>query len=314
MKRLLIFLLLTFIALPSLEAQRFKDPRAYYREFQSQSRRLGIKNMRYLEAVAQGSDERRVAKFREMVLDQLNETKRDLGRVGSYNEDDILWKEYMAALDMYIEAYDSDFGAAQKLSPEMYSSYENLKAYYEAASIAEIKLLDANFKIEKAEDYFAKTYKIDLRRDTAAIGKALRLDDVTVYTRELALIYYRVDAHLLAIFKAVEDNNTDTLSIIITNLRKDIRVAQSEIEEVGDYKGDDGLVDFVLAFIEDIDGSIDEDLRPTAEILEGRYQDQKSLADAKADMEDYRLWHDDIALDFFEARKELILYELELEY
>lgn len=314
MKRILILFLLTFIALPSLEAQRYRDARSYYREFQSQNRRLNIKNMRYLEAVAQGLDERRVAKFREMVLDQLKETKRDLGRVGAYNEDDILWKEYMAALDMYIEAYSKDFGKAQELSAEKYTSYENLKEYFEAASVAEVKLLDANYKIEKAEDYFAKTYKVDLRRDTAAIGKALRLDDVTVYTRDLALIYYRVDAHVLAIFRAIEENETDTLSMIITDLRKDIRVAQSEIEEMGDYKGDDELKDFVLGFIEEIDQSIEEELRPAAEILESRYQDQESLADAKANMEDYRLWHDDMALEFFEVRKELIMYELETEY
>jgi hypothetical protein len=180
--------------------------------------------------------------------------------------------------------------------------------------VAEIKLLDANYKIEKAEDYFGKTYKVDLRRDTAAIGKALRLDDVTVYSRDLALIFYRVDAHLLAIFKAVDENKTDTLSIIITDLRKDIRVAQSEIKEIGDFKGDDGLKDFVLGFIEDIDASIDEELRPAAEILEARYQDQESLADAKADMEDYREWHDEKSLDFFEERKELILDEIEKEY
>ncbi len=314
MKRLLILFLLTFIALPSLEAQRYRDPRSYYREFQSQNRRLNVKNMRYLEAVAQGLDERRVAKFREMVLDQLKETKRDLERVGPYKDDDVLWKEYMAAIDMYIEAYSKDFGKAQELSAEMYTSYENLEAYYEAASVAEIKLLDANYKIEKAEDYFGKTYQVDLRRDTAAIGKALRLDDITVYTRDLALVFYRVDAHLLAIFKAVEENETDTLSIIITDLRKDIRVAQAEIEDIGDYKGDDGLKDFVLGFIEDIDASIDEELRPTAEVLEARYQDQKSLAEAKADMEDYREWHDGISQDFFEERKELILDEIEKEY
>lgn len=314
MRRFFVFLLLTFIALPTLEAQRYKDARTYYREFQSQSRRLNIKNMRYLEAVAKGSDERMVAKFREMVLEQLKETKRDLGRVGAYNEDDVLWKEYMTAIDMYIEAYSTDFGKAQALSADKYTSYEKLKAYYEASSVAEVKLLDANFKIEKAEDFFAKTYKVDLRRDTAAINKALRLDDITMYTRDLALIYYRVDAHLLAIFKAVDVNRTDTLSKVITDLRKDIRIAQAEIEEVGDYKGDEDLVDFILGFIEEIDGSIDEELRPAAEILEARYQDQENLADAKDAMADYKAWHDDMALDFFAVREEMILAELEVEY
>ena len=112
----------------------------------------------------------------------------------------------------------------------------------------------------------------------------------------------------------MDENNTDTLSKVITDLRKDIRVAQSEIEEVGDYKGDDDLVDFILGFIEGIDESIDEELRPTAEVLEARYQDQESLADAKDAMADYKAWHDDMALDFFEVRKEMILAELEEEY
>lgn len=306
MKRYFLFVLISLIALPNLQAQRYKDARSYYREFQSQNRRLGIKNMRYLEAVAQGSDERMVSKFREMVQEQLKETMRDLGRVGAYNDDDILWKEYMAALDMYVEAYSKDFGKAQELSPTKYESYENLKAYYEAASVAEIKILDANFKIEKAEDYFAKTYKVDLRRDTAARSRALRLDDITVYTRELALIYYRVDAHLLAIFKAVDENKTDTLSKVITDLRKDIRLAETEIVDVGEYDGYDDLVEFVLGYIEEVDQSIDEELRPAAEVIESKYQDQEDLADAKAAMEDYRAWHDEMSLEFFEVRKGLI--------
>jgi hypothetical protein len=42
-------------------------------------------------------------------------------------------------------------------------------------------------------------------------------------------------------------------------------------------------------------------------VIEAKYQDQSDLSESKSDMDDYRAWHDDMALDFFEIRKELIL-------
>jgi hypothetical protein len=190
MKRALLLLLLALVAAPNLEAQRFKDPRSYYREFYSQSRRIQTKNLRYVEAVARGDDARVVNKFRQMVVDQLKDSRKAIERVGPYKDDDVLHREYLAGLDMYLEAYENDFGAAEELTANRYNSLKDLEAYYEAANTAEVKVLDAAYKIEKAEDYFGKTYQVDLRRDTVMAERFLRLDEIIVMVREVTLEYF----------------------------------------------------------------------------------------------------------------------------
>ncbi len=312
MKRLLSLLLALFILVPVAEAQRYKNARSYYREFQSQGRKIGIKNMRYLEAVVRGDDARRINKYREMVMEQLQDSKRDLSRVGPYKDDDVLHREFLAGLDMYMEAFE-DFGAAEKLTENRYNSYADLQKYYEAANKAEIKMLDAAYKIEKAEDYFGKTYMVDLRRDEAFQEKQFKLDEITVYTRELTLIYFRVDGELTALFNAIDADKGDTLAVIITNLRKSIRTAQSELEEKEPLEFDDSLEDMLGYFLEEIDGSIDEDLRPMAEKFQFKYQDQEDLEDAQVMLREMKEWQKEMRAEYFGAMNDLITDYLEEE-
>lgn len=313
MKKLLGLLILLFIASPSMEAQRFKDARSYYREFQSQNRKISIKNMRYLESVVKELDARRINKFREMVVDQLKDSKRKLSKVGPYKGDDVLHREYMESLDLYLEAFEKDFGAAEELTAKRYDSYEDLQKYYETANAAEMKMLDAAFKIEKAEDFFGKTYTVDLRRDSATIYKQEKLDEITVYTREITLIYFRVDAELRALFKAIEADKADTLGVIITNMRKSLRAAQTEVEGIEPFEYDGALEDQLLYYLEEIDASIDEELRPMAEAFQFKYKDQADLEEAQDMLEDLKLWHEEITFEYFETQRGLITDYLEDE-
>lgn len=315
MKRIIAVLcLLAFIQPQDLVAQRYRDARSYYREFGNQNRRITIKNMRYLEAVTRGDDPRKVSKFRQMVLEQVKQTKRELGRVGAYKEDDVLNREFMAALDLYIDAFENGFGKADELTANQYNSYEDLLKYHKAAEEAELQMIDAAYKIEAAEDYFAKTYQVDLRRDSAMLWKMERLDRCVVYTRKLTEIFFRVDAELRSLFKAVDADSTDNLSVIITDLRKAVRTAQSELEEVEEFDGDEGLEEFVFDYLEQVNASIDEELRPMAETFEFQYKDQDDLADAKDQYLGYKDWHAEMNLEFKEVKAEVVTDYLEEEY
>lgn len=311
MRKALLIILVSLFALPQVEAQRFKDPRAYYREFSSQTRRIQTKNLRYVEAVARGDDSRIINKFRQMVVDQLKESRKVIDRVGPYNDDDVLQREYLGGIDMYLEAYEKDFGAAEDLTANRYNSLPDLEAYYAAANVAEVKVLEAAFKIEKAEDYFGKTYKVDLRRDTVLAEKLLRLDDIIVMVREVTLEYFRVDAQLQRLFKAIDSDSTDMLNEIITDLRKSIKTAQIELEAKEPMEGYDDLHDQAFYFFDEVNASIDEELRPMAEVFEFKYKDQDDLEKAQKTLNGYKEFRDDMYATFFETRKELILDYLE---
>ncbi len=311
MKKLIALLLFAAFMAPQAEAQRYKDARSYYREFYSQTRRIQVKNMRYVEAVAKGSDERRIKKFREMVVDQLKDSKRELSRVGAYKDDDVLHREYMAGLDMYLDAYENLFGKAEELLANRYKSIENLEAYYELANKAEVKALDAGYKIEKAEDYFGKTYQVDLRRDTVMQQKMVKLDEMIVSNREVTLEYFRVEAELQRLFSAIDSNKTDNLSEIIGAIRQASRTARTRLEDVEPLEDFEGLKEQTMYFLDEVEGSIDEDLRPMAEVYEFKYKDQDDLADAREVMLSYKEFLKEMRTEFFAVREEMILDYLE---
>jgi hypothetical protein len=305
----LVLLLATFFATPNtLDAQRYKDARTYYREFQNENRRIQIKNMRYLEAVARSEDPRRINKYREMVVEQLTDSERAIEIVGPYGDDEVLHREYMDALAMYIEAFSEDFEKAEKLTENRYASYADLQLYYEAANAAEIKMIDAAYKIEKAEDYFAKTYLVDLRRDQELLAKAEKLDVVTLYTRDLTLAFFKVDAEIRALYKAFEEDNTDTVQILITNLRKALRASQSDLKELEltDEEIPDMLQDELESYLEDVDEAIDEELSPLADRLQNKFLDQNDYQDAQRDFADFKEWHQEMVEEYFITKNELI--------
>lgn len=296
---------------PQAEAQRYKDAKGYYREFYSQSRRIQIKNMRYMEAVAKGSDERLIKKFREMVVDQLKDTKKALSRVGPYKEDDILIREYNGGLDLYLKAYEELFGNAEELLANRYKSIENLEAYYKLANEAEMMALDAGYKIEKAEDYFGKTYQVDLRRDTIMQERVLKLDEMIVSIREVTLEYFRIDSQLQNLFATIDSNKTDNLTEMIGEIRTATRKARLQLEEVQPLEDYESLLEQALYFCDEVDGSIDEELKPMAEVYEFKYKDQDDLADAKEIMINYKEFLKEMRLEFFAVREEMILDYLE---
>lgn len=311
MKKVLTLFMLLVICLPQVEAQRYKDARSYYREFSSQGRRIQIKNMRYMEAIAKGDDERRIKKFRQMVVDQLKESQKAIQRVGPYKEDDVLHREYLQGLDMYIEAYETLFGKAEELLADRYKSIENLEAYYKLANEAEVKALDAAYKIEKAEDFFGKTYQVDLRRDTVIQEKMLRLDEMIVSIREVTLEYFRVDAEMQRLFNAIDSNKTDNLSEIIGDIRRANRTAMTAMELIEPMEDYEDLQDQAFYFFEEVEGSIDEELSPMVEVYEFKYKDQDDLQDAQEALISYKEFLKEMRIEFFEVRSEMILSYLE---
>lgn len=306
MTRILSLLLLVAFALPA-EAQKYKKPEQYYREFQSQNRKISRKNLIYLEAVLKDEDERKIAKYREMMVDQLKDSRQELSRIGDYDGYDILQREYMTALDMYIDAFEKEFGVAEELTAKRYDSYEDLKAYFDAVTKAEGEMLDASYKIEKAEDHFAKMHFFTIERDEEMDEQFRLLDEATLYTRDMTLSFFRVQQHSKRFLTSIKEDNKDSLSYILTDMQKDIRVSKQELAEYVDFTGKDNLVKYLNWYLDEMVLEVNENLRPLAEKLKNDYLDEKDYSRAQKDLERFIARYNDYQDEFFEIKNDLIL-------
>lgn len=306
MTRILSLLLLVAFALPA-EAQKYKKPEQYYREFQSQNRKISRKNLIYLEAVLKDEDERKIAKYREMMVDQLKDSRQELSRIGDYDGYDILQREYMTALDMYIDAFEKDFGVAEELTAKRYDSYEDLKAYFDAVTKAEGEMLDASYKIEKAEDHFAKMHFFTIERDEEMDEQFRLLDEATLYTRDMTLSFFRVEQHSKRFLTAIKEDNTDSLSYILTDMQKDIRVSKQELAEYEEFEGNNSLIKYLNWYLDEMTIEAEENLRPLAEQLKNDYLDDKDYKKAQKELEKFIARHNDNLEEFFAIKNDLIL-------
>lgn len=299
-------LFLSFLFVAPASAQRGKDARGYFKNFQSESRKIGRKNYIYLEAIVKGADERRIIRYREMVVEQLQDSKRVIARVGDYNGDDVLVREYSEGLEMYIKAFGELFKVSDSLNPYKFNSYEDLLAYHTQLEKAEQLMIDASFKMKKAEEYFAKQYKVDLRVDEKMEEEYRMLDEVTLYARDMTEIFFRVDAQAQAFIGAAARNHADSLPLIVKNMRRAISESKDEIYAYTDVPENDRLKRDVTYYLEDIEGDLEDVLVRVSEALGNAYLEESEYKDAQDDLERFVDRNSDYREDFFASRADLI--------
>lgn len=302
--RILLALLFTF-SLFGAAAQKYKDPRQYYRVFANENRKIKRKNLMFFEASIKGEDERRVQKYREMVVEQLRESAKEIDRVGAYEDYEILKREYADALELYIKAFDDQLGDAWALKDSMYNSWEHLNKYYDALEKAETSMLDAAYKIEEAEQHFTQKYYVDRRIDEETELTYERLDEITPHVRDMTIAFYRVHMQVEKFLEAIENQQRDTLGQMVTNIRKSIRTSQEEVADWADFEEDD-LFEETVDYMEDISEEIDEVLRPIAEAYSNEYLAEDEYEDAEDQLERFKSWYNDLVADWKETKTELV--------
>lgn len=302
--RILLALLFTF-SLFGAAAQKYKDPRQYYRVFANENRKIKRKNLMFFEASIKGEDERRVQKYREMVVEQLRESAKEIDRVGAYEDYEILKREYADALELYIKAFDDQLGDAWALKDSMYNSWEHLNKYYDALEKAETSMLDAAYKIEEAEQHFTQKYYVDRRIDEETELTYERLDEITPHVRDMTIAFYRVHMQVEKFLMAIENQQRDTLGQMVTNIRKSIRTSQEEVADWADFEEDD-LFEETVDYMEDISEEIDEVLRPIAEAYSNEYLAEDEYEDAEDQLERFKSWYNDLVADWKETKTELV--------
>lgn len=288
-------LLACLFLIPQAEAQRFRDARSYYREFQSENRRIKIKTLRYLGGVVKGEDQRRVAKYREMVVEQLNESERALKRLPGYKEDSILRREYLTGIDLYQKAFEGEFKKVEDMMASGSTEYDSIMALFQAQEEGEKYLFDGAYRIEEAENFFAKQYAVDLRRDEETQELFKRVDILTVYMRDLNKPFLTTQNQVQQFIQAAKEGKGDTLMDLVDQIRLSTKKGMEALPEEGEVTEYDGDYDFENAladYYEQLREATDERLYYLAEDLSNKFLPEEEYEDAMYDLEGFEIWHE----------------------
>lgn len=306
MKKIFLIFLTSLLALPVVAQRGKNDARAYFKDFQSETRRISRKNYIYLEASVKGSDATRVERYREMVVEQLNESTKAIDRLSMYEGDDVLKREYMDALAMYVKAFGEQFKMADSLNAFKFNSFKDLMLYHTQLTDAEQNMIDASYKIKKAEEYFAKKYNVELRRDEETEEEYRILDEITLYARDMTEAFFRVDDQSQRFINVAARNHTDSLELIVNDMRVAIKTSEETIANYTDDLENDKLKRDVKFYLEDVKEELNVQMVPLAEKLDNPYMEEKEYKKAKKELENFIYQTNKYREDFFDARADLI--------
>lgn len=305
MFRYLIFAVLIGFS-TQLDAQKFKNPKAYFKKFQSENRKLRTKNLRYLKASLKSDNIKRITTLRQKVVDQATQSKVAIERLGPYKDYNILRKEYIKSLEMYVNAFENNFGIADELSANRYKSYEDLKKYYAAVEKAEDEMLQAAYMIESAEEHFANKYSLTITKDEELEEQYVQLDEVTLYSRDMTLSYFRIEAEVRKYLSVIERGNMDSLPEIVTDIRLAVKESKSEVEEYDAFDGETDLYDEMADYIEEMEVELEENLDELTDNLQNEFMDEDDYEKVQDDLQDFIKRHNYRIESFFETKADLI--------
>jgi hypothetical protein len=134
---------------------------------------------------------------------------------------------------------------------------------------------------------------------------------LTIYTRELSLAFFQVDAPMSAFFKAAEAKQGDTLFDILNTVRQAVRISQDALADMPEFDGKDFLLEELEYYLEEIRDALDETIRPLADQLSNEFLPEDEYEDVQDELEDLKEWHAKARADFFETQTYIVLKYLE---
>lgn len=305
MKRKLLIFFALLLAIPAT-AQRYRNPAQYYRQFSNENRKLTQKTHIFLENLLMGEDIRRVKRYREMVAEQAQESAKEVSRVGKYEDFETLQREYVAGMEDYHKAFDKYYREVMDYYPTRFTTYDSLKMYYGALSKAEMEMYDAAYKLEAAEDHFARTYYVEQNRDEEILEMSRRMDRLSLYLKDMDLAFFSVHSAVQDWVNAIEAEKRDTLQTLVGEVRRSIRSAADSIKPYAEYEGDEDLFEEVEYFLSEVNNDIDERLRPLSEAFGNAYLDPDEYEDAEDELEQVKRWLKGSRQDYFDTRRDIV--------
>ena len=306
MNKFILSALLILIGFGSVEAQRYRNPSQYLRQFNNQKRKADIKTLLYLEASLKNEDPRRVTRYLEIVTEQMKESKKEVERIGSYKDDVILQREYVAGFELMVAVFEKDFRKVESLRDSAYDSFENLQEYYAQVTAAEDLMYEASYKMEAAEDHFINANYLEFERDQELVQRFDDLDEASLHSRDMTIAFFRVEYQVQQMMDHIKGQELDSIESDIIDIKEAINISGKEVKEYSDFEGEDWLIKELEDYLEDMLEEVNFNLIPLAEKLQNRYLGEKEYANTQKDLERFVDRHEGRVEDFYETREDFV--------
>jgi len=277
---------------------------SYYRKIAREQRKIRTKQVIFYKTSMQFTDQTRLDKSRDMVLTQVNATKKIMSKMPAYKGDSALRNDYSRILEIYLEAYTNVYDTIQLLRKTMAASEDDLEEYQNAFYRMEDYIDDAENRWQMNEDYFTGAYNINAMEDPTSVQLNM-LRSLAIYVQDIRSSYASVSFKIKDMQDLVAKKQFENMEDHRQDLALKAEQAMVAISKIGDYideddRNDDFLNSAALYYLQYVRDGADQDFAEALTALEeARYDD----SDKAVERSEWKI--DKVLQDFVETELDL---------
>jgi hypothetical protein len=249
MTRLLLTSALAFCTAGLCAQNTFSSPGEYGIALFNEHAAVANKNMEYLQYSVHSDDIGVVEQKRMALIEQIQQSLKTVRAMSPYEGDSKLRDEIGSVFEAYLASFRVEFSRVNTLKLSSRQSYEAMEQYLNATTAAEKKLDEAGTRAARAQEAFAKKYKIQLLEDEEKAGGASLLTQMNDYYRGIFLRVFKTSKKDAEFSDALAEQNAGKMD----RYRKELDVICDDnlafLSRLPDFNGDTEYRDAAVALM-----------------------------------------------------------------
>lgn len=220
-------------------AQDFKEAFPYLEYISKKEKAISKESWDYTNAVAHGKSARKVTSRRKDLINEINESRKDVKKMPAFNGDGSFRDSAVAHLTLYYHVINEDFGKIMDLEDVADQSYDNMEAYILAQRIASEKLHESSQSFNEVYNSFAAANNINIIKSEDKLSKNIeKAGKVFDYYNDIFLILFKSQNQENYLIKALNANNVNALEQCRSSLLTFSSEGIAKLKETKSFEGD----------------------------------------------------------------------------
>jgi hypothetical protein len=238
----LLFYFLTFAA--ALCAQPKESPVDYMSNLSSREELLGAKYLSYMSEVAHGHRARKMEKRRTELINTIQETIREGGKLRPYAGDVSLRNAFLEYWNILLLIFKEDYHKIVDMEEVAEQSYDKMEAYLLAQEKVDEKLKEAYAKVPLAYAAFAAKHNVTLTEgEQSKVSQKLnQVGKVNHYITKLFLIYFKSSVQESNLANALQSKDINAVEQTRNAMLKYSKEGLTRLDTLKPYNGDGSLI------------------------------------------------------------------------
>lgn len=241
-----VLLIFFIVLLPAryINAQQFNDAVSYLEFINTENDLINNNVWQYTKAVAHETNPGKIENTRKELIKQIEESKKKILNITSYNNDDDYKNQFINFLNIYENIMNNDYANIVNMKEIAEQSYDYMEAYILMQEQVDKKMEQALDSIHMGMVTFTKKYDIKLLdAPESDLAKKMKIsNDVFQHKNDIYLPFFKANFQEGELIEGLSSNNVGIIQQKASTLSQFAHEGLDSLSAIAPYKKDNSLI------------------------------------------------------------------------